>query len=72
MVSQGIPKGEMLNFLKRELMPLHGAPPPQGGREQRALSPKEVAAFHRDFISYRKLGIAGREGLAEALAVERG
>lgn len=57
-ISQGIPKGEMLNFLKRELMPLHGAPPPKGGREQRALSPKKVADFHRDFISYRKLGIA--------------
>ncbi|MTH60906.1 TniQ family protein [Paracoccus litorisediminis] len=57
-VSQGIPKSEMLSFLHREMMTSRFAASPRAAGERRVLTSDDVAGFHRDFISYRKLGLA--------------
>ncbi len=57
-VSQGIPKSEMLSFLHRQTVTSRLAAPPRSGGERRVLTSDDVAGFHRDFISYRKLALA--------------
>lgn len=63
--SQGVLFTEMLSFLRRRHSPAEIGQREKGRKDRICLTAVQVARFHENFISFRALGLAAKQGWDE-------
>lgn len=63
--SQGVSFTEMLSFLRRRHSPAEIGQREKGRKDRISLTAAQVASFHENFISFRALGLAAKQGWDE-------
>ena len=58
--SQGLTFSEMLSFFRKDHSPAEIAKRETGRKDRVMLTPEQVAAFHENFVSFRRLALAHR------------
>ena len=59
-LSQGLTFSEMLSFFRQGHSPAEIAKRETGRKDRIMLTPKQVAGFHENFVSFRRLALAQR------------